>query len=714
MAYDLYPAVDENFDFPPNIRSAIASSDEVGLAIDTATEAATTAISSGGRLGPGQVMTLEDLTLDPSLYDSGFYAAGNEAIGRPFDDGAYTVTLNRYATDTAASMIAIGLNNTGAGRTFVKSSSGGTWGVWKEVGGLVGGESDLVVDASDYVVADGVTDVGPGIQAMVDKAAEAGQHGGILWFPSGEFFWDTQVVMNDGSADKWRGWLIQGAGRSTRFLLGPGLEGSYAIHVNSAGTNLPGPGKLEVRDVSVWGDTATWDTRPGPSKRSFIRTEDTSVRVINVMFSAVFRGVASYGYTDLMVLDRIIFRWSYPDGCFYYGRSNGDGCLISNVTMSPHGYTIADLENRQGVSITDCVSGSFKLHRCLVYIRNHHMDSHPPGPHDAFYFSQCNVVMESCWMSGSDKRKYIVIDDGPGSPVYGNYDFRNLWFARMNGSDIDVGTSVGFNPEIYIENIHPQTQVRISNCNGHYVESGDPSRRWGPFLLGSSDNQVTSAFNENPSAIMGETVLINSGKGWEFREGGHASNRRSLESQTSRPGLSIALSSVYAGYLNYNANRRYEVAAIQSDSRAMTSHISVAAEVRPTTSIEQDKAVSLSISVNAYPCFVRVWRKVGTNPQDWVDVPVNSGEVDLYDTGTMLSGIPWNVGGGVPTKPGSTQADNTTYDGEIMSGRATVHGSGAPSGGSWTIGDRILNTSASSESGWRCTSSGSPGTWSAF
>lgn len=51
----------------------------------------------------------------------------------------------------------------------------------------------------------------------------------------------------------------------------------------------------------------------------------------------------------------------------------------------------------------------------------------------------------------------------------------------------------------------------------------------------------------------------------------------------------------------------------------------------------------------------------------------------------------------------------------VLRGQRITHGTAAPSTGSWTVGDFCLNSapSAGEAFGWRCTSTGSPGTWEA-
>ena len=64
-------------------------------------------------------------------------------------------------------------------------------------------------------------------------------------------------------------------------------------------------------------------------------------------------------------------------------------------------------------------------------------------------------------------------------------------------------------------------------------------------------------------------------------------------------------------------------------------------------------------------------------------------------------------GGGVPTGYSS---------GERQGRNLIVYGSAAPVAGTWTVGDKVINTAptAGGNIGWVCTTAGTPGTWKTF
>jgi hypothetical protein len=104
---------------------------------------------------------------------------------------------------------------------------------------------------------------------------------------------------------------------------------------------------------------------------------------------------------------------------------------------------------------------------------------------------------------------------------------------------------------------------------------------------------------------------------------------------------------------------------------------------------------------------IRVWRGTAAGVYTaYVDIPMAISKW-LYDSGSRLNGYAW-ITTSVPAFPSlSSYSVADTGNGFV------AYGTAQPSSGTWTTGDKVVNTAPASgtQLGWVCTAGGTPGTW---
>lgn len=107
-------------------------------------------------------------------------------------------------------------------------------------------------------------------------------------------------------------------------------------------------------------------------------------------------------------------------------------------------------------------------------------------------------------------------------------------------------------------------------------------------------------------------------------------------------------------------------------------------------------ALLLGVTVPISPCTLVIWRGAAggavSAPSAYLDVPVDSARIRVYDTGLNLNAVAWKTTS-IPTVPSSST--NQTFHGIIFpaTGMIDAHGSGTPEGAlTAPIGSRFTRT----------------------
>lgn len=543
---------------------------------------------------------------------------------------------------------------------------------------------------SDYTP--GTDDIAPYVAAAVTKSEETGR--GRMVFPPGTHLWNSPIYLNLASRN--HVYSFEGHGRGTILRLGPSLDGDFAIYLNhtpggAAVTTLPTPPRLVVTDCLI--ESAASATNP-----SFVYYNQAGSMFERVRFRGLLYAATGEGYTDMMTFRACQWRLPAPGGAMYkQGVDNGDGLVVEQISATIDA-VVVDLRNCNGATIDSCIGGVYKFTQCsAVVVTGVHIDTYAATV-PAFYIDSSQVVFDGCWNHVAPDAPTWEINDAKQN------NFSDVtWRSCYMGFRADDATRER-SAHIHIAAVQDDTVLRFENNIGVVWAPNQTTRYKAGFLVTSDVPTVQAAIDDNPAAVLGTSELRFIDTAWTLMAP-FPNQARTFRTVTA-PIINVAESTNFPSNIPSGTTYYYTVAVIVSGRLGL--HTQAAGEASVTTT-GADRAVSVGITAKANPALVRIWRGTSTGVYDrYVDVPVSSRQVNLFDTGATLAGYPW-ITVSVPVVP----TTNTTVNGYEMNNQRIVWMQSPPTEGTWSRGDFAHRTavSAGGKGGLVCVSGGTPGIW---
>ena len=493
-------------------------------------------------------------------------------------------------------------------------------------------------------------------------------------------------------------YLIQGKGRGSFINVDHYDDESYLFKLNEdAGGNMvigyPGHPRLIIQDVYFFAEAMAG--HDGSTAARLLWFNTASTHLLRTRLRGFKWGMTGTGYTDNMRLDMVMHILPVTGGWLYKQTSNGDGLVVQNVFVNP-------TAGAGTISLTKCAGATIHtIGGVYEFIMSYGIVLHGSHFEDSLATA---ITIKGSSVTIADNFFYdaygyipIVIDDSNTSDNHhSNVVLRNNKFITHQFASTTTRTY-----DIDITNLVQHSRVVFDYNSagfirhGGWVDSGIGIRVWPldaenvlkmPYFSGHVERRAVDDTNFKITPV---------GQGNYFVE--NVPSIPLIYSATSTTSTFVAIGSMTTGTYYYQA--------VTYNLIGNSGHTT---EVQMVVT-ENNSAGLLYINNGGSYLRLRLWRGTSAGVYDrYVDVPVTTKNlIQVYDTGETFMGIPWETTG-VPAVPGSI-----AYKGIYNNGRKIIEASSRPVIGAFTAGDLAFNTSTGTGtiSGWRCVTSGSPGTW---
>ncbi|MGI9822594.1 hypothetical protein [Agromyces sp. Marseille-Q5079] len=513
----------------------------------------------------------------------------------------------------------------------------------------------LVSAAEAGLVGNGTTDDAPAIQAAYDAGGT-----GLALEAGRTYLLNTPIFLD--RTDPYALFTIQMNGAS--FALGPALPRTDAFWRDKAtkwaffantkrvgwnrtagtvdatqanratGTSVGAIVSLVLRDGAISGAGANVGV---------IFSNRTAVRLENLVQYGVRAMLSWTDYCDGNILIGCYNRSGGPEGSVLVEQiSNGDGLLMLGCKAdSPVG--LARLKFCRGAEFTAIVSGRIELDNCSgIHLRAVHEEGqNAKGPMLVIRNSHVHIdtsVFYTPRTTDAAIHPSISIDDTAGGS-HSELTLEHCMEMRYpNSGDQTFGSFIG------ITGAMPNTRVTAHDLSTQHVTAGTAgvwTATAGPRITADGDLGTALAAS-NASLASGSFSIERRGGAWRVigldGDAGHA------DASAPVPTISAVSGSteVTGAALGYGTRPSYRVAARNAAGDRGT------ASARASATVSSRGSVRLSVSADAAPCELLVWRfatTTATTPQAFVSVPCGRPEIALLDTGSRISGYAWQTSG---------------------------------------------------------------------
>lgn len=289
------------------------------------------------------------------------------------------------------------------------------------------GDTRSLIDVSDF--GTGADAVASAISALQADRAHPG-----LFFPPGTWTLDfsgrNPFLLNDKTdATEYR---FVGAGRATTLALS-GLSSEFAFHCNltSAGAAFD-TGSYSASPVTF--ESMRIDGSSSPAA-GLVDVYNRTVHVRDVVFTGMWRGVRTQGYSDGVEFDGLC-RAASPkssDSWLFEQTNHGDG---HRIAVQSYKHPVAKLTKAAGVLVRG-VGGRFELSRCpSVRFEDYHLEAAGDGTD---HFTTPAVQVDGShvtfaggfWQGGETGSSPVVVevDDTAGWSSHLSFE-RTVWSDR--------------------------------------------------------------------------------------------------------------------------------------------------------------------------------------------------------------------------------------------------------------------------------------------
>lgn len=570
--------------------------------------------------------------------------------------------------------------------------------VWSDLPPILDSLYAKLIDLTKYdsirmieLTTSETADASSQIQNQIDAALEEGITRFCL--PSRTLTLENPVYLD--SEDPNALYNIFGNGRSTKLILGGGLDGQFAFMSNFKReapttkrlTSLgPLSGRVTVSDMSIsslvgaGAPTFTYGA-------SILKTAGLHGKLLNIFGDRLLTGLTWTSYVDGMTVEGC--HWNNPKadpttplgyGVLFRQLYHGDAVRIVRCKGGRNAPLVYMTKNG-GATIESCVGGRYEfLSSRGIEIISHHADGDQTfGTGPIFRVKNSQVTFRSPWWhigpvpGGNNDEHWLTIDDS-GSSTYNSrvvVDHPTGTY-RIDSKIPQVDEESEEVPESVIEDVRIPDIKLISPRRATKLIVRDPAYyvwRLGAVQMDpeaiqvSSDNTELSTVLEKHKHRLTETFEISADDvGGSWRLDG-AIPGFGLRLALPEPIFSAAATDTNIGGTLILGNRYSYVAALRdrdNNYTALSSYLSV-------TSDEFGQASQLNFSLPNLPCVLVLWRKdttvgsdadVTTNPTHYIEIPFSTGLTRIRDTGELVNGRPW-ITTSVPI-PTTVAASNKT------------------------------------------------------
>lgn len=575
-------------------------------------------------------------------------------------------------------------------------------------------------------------------------ALEAAGGGIITW--TGDCYLNDPVIMN--TDDPLITYQIKGNGKSSRLLLGAGLEDTYAFVHNTddpnavdpnTSSNIPDPGPqppcVLIEGIEVDTAVAIANYTNGPSLLfTHLGTGSSLIRstIHNCRYGITSNGYADHIYFYLVKFTAITALTSVREDYMFNQINTGDGHIIDACLTGSSAFTgsansvagggcgLANFNTSKGSVVRASVGGSIKIDRCLdLLISDVYVDDNSTMPNKAVItITDSSVTVENCRQfsvdNTADNQALITIADTPTTAGRGSQVTVRKSSGRWKiGKAVD-GATHARTPDLYIETLNDGTTIRWEDSNSnagtatseYYTAPPRFTASPAAGALQSSRVEIQRMFDDEAYKTCRDWQLYKNETTWVLRGIGQSSGTRSISTlATPTPPTPSADTLMYSTDAAVAVIYRFQfyMAGLSSpavDSGAFT-----------TTA---NKATVMNVTQDMPPCELRIWKSVnnGSTFLKFVAIPWRGGHAKIYDDGVRIQGVTWRTSGAAFLPPPATGGTNSSLPGiEFSNGNKTCYGSAAPTAGTWAAGDLVISTGSGSPNFYRCVVAGSPGTW---
>jgi hypothetical protein len=540
-------------------------------------------------------------------------------------------------------------------------------------------------------------DVTAAIQAAIHAAETSG---GNIFFPAGTFLISAALYLD--STAPMLTYHIRGQGKQT-ILKPTGFTNSSFLKLNENSSAVksvayPRHPRLIIEDLQVDGVDST--------AARFIYFNEASFIARNLSLANLEYGASGTGYTDNVTWENVYWEKQRTGGVMYKQSANGDGLVMKQIFGAFNGATecaIADITKNTGAVISGGVGGTYTFTESQgIAISGMHIeDSDATASKFTFKGSSGSIRDSYLWTKNGPA---ITVDDSATSEPHRSFvTVENCKQVLYQQTDADLLGAL-----VYFASPKATSKVTLRNNVAELISSRISLWNHRPtgVTIDSDDATFLSDMAAYKGVLSGDVDIVYNGSLAKWVANPCGQGLLWAQSAIPTPDIYYCAGLATQVFSSLTAGTYYYAASV----RTLIGE-SVASSEKSAT-VTDNIAVALNITNGSGLVVVRIWRGTSTGTYDrYVDVPVLSQKaVLLADTGSTVNGIPW-IATGVPAVPTANVALRGTWDGVIKS----AYSSAAPTAGTWVVGDRVFNTvpSIADPNWWECTTSGTPGTWTA-
>jgi hypothetical protein len=525
--------------------------------------------------------------------------------------------------------------------------------------------------------ATGATDVGPALMKAFEEGSLVRLKRGGKYLINSPVFLDSpvrayQYVLNATGAE-----IIYGSGLPSASTL-EGLAGTkWAFFSNTLRAALSA-GVV----TTTAANRATGAAVLAPTPRLIIKGgvhnangniigiafgNGASTRIEMAILENIQAGISWSGYVDENTMVNCQTVGASPTGGqpsrLIYQRESGDGTSVDNCKA--FGGVHLDLSGCYGFRASSCISGQFILNGCAgkIDVAHQETDEINTTPYSIFLNRTKLTLTDSVsYASKKSSGCTIKIEDtaGVSATILDIVKHREAYYFRPSGPTDAADPERG--PTVQIVALNSNGQVRMRDSKSRVVDgwggSGGIQYPEG-YYIASSVSGITSALTAGADLIVTGNFDLSYNGVWLVSE---PANLTIPARSIIAPALAAtADASGLVGALTEGQAYSYVAAGKTADGR----YTPLSAEVKATPG--GTKANNLTLTNLGTPCTIALWRFTGasgvkTEPDHYIEIPVDGYSTVAFDTGTHINGRAWQtVSLPVPnTVAGAVTVTNTT------------------------------------------------------
>lgn len=526
----------------------------------------------------------------------------------------------------------------------------------------------LLATARANLPADGVTDMGPALQAAYDSGDRI-----VSLDPKGVYLWDTEVFTDETDPED-QCLVIHGNG--AKILLGPNLptvsasgvtafsgtrfaifpntlraaEAGGVVTISDANRATGAGGALRsliVNDVVIDGQSAN---------RGFCYANRTAVTMIGVKFDDGRVCSTWWDYTDANTYIGCYSRGNGYSGQWFVEQvAQGDGVVILGPKADS---TVGFYKGTgcRGMFVAGVVTGAFEFHDCSnVDFRGGHQEGQQNDATTLKLYNTDAAYHGSIYLNATQPA--VIVDDSGGTAgsVLRLLDVQVVSLYTSGDSARAPLLSITPNHATRVHARRVRGVTATTAMAGEHFDGPQPTITGSAAIISAAGTASALAAIARGSWDLAATT---SSAAFVLRDA------RGLTITTREPSApTIAQittdSGVNTGGTLTNG-QVYEYAVAVMDARGKFGAVSAAVSATPSSK----GGTRILLELPNSPSVVKVWRKTGTGvltaPTVSAVLPVGARRAYLLDTGANVSGAAWAAATDIPN---TVAAANTTLDG---------------------------------------------------